>query len=143
MRIIATLTVCLLVTGILHGQTVKNNTKQKPRSGNAFKKVVYGVIKDDRRRPFAGISAFVYAPDSTILASATTDADGRFQTNGVLPGAYFIKIIYPNRTTSIIYGFTIKEDLELNLNMSAPESDTMIKYEAVAPKKIAGKVNTK
>jgi hypothetical protein len=124
----------MLSTGILSAQSPKVGASKKPRSGNPAKKVVFGVIKDQRNRPFSNVLAFVYSLDSTILASATTDADGRFETNGVLPGKYFIKLKYPTNVVTLVYGFTIKEDLELNVKMNAPENDTMVAYDVVMPK---------
>lgn len=129
--------VFIALSATAKGGKVKNESKY--RSGNPAKKVVYGTIKDARNKPMKGVSAFVYGLDSTVLANATSDSAGRFQTNGVLPGKYFIKLIYPNKTVALVYNFTIttKDDLLLNVKMNAPEADTMMQYEALMPKPVA------
>ena len=137
MKLIAALSVCLFVASISNGQTAKTATK-----GTADKKAaalpttnISGVIKNTRNKPLKGVEAFVYQADSTIIASGNTDSSGHYSTNKVPAGVYFVKLVYPSKKVTMVYGITIKAaSVELNLKADAPEADTMISYDVAMPK---------
>ncbi len=145
MKIIAALSVCLLVTATSIAQTASaskeaNAAKKAARSGKGAdakvnKSVVYGSIRNMRNRPIKGVQAFVYKPDTSIIASGATDSAGHFETNGVVAGDYFVKLVYPSTKTVIISGIKLKSgSVELNLKADAPEADTAFTYDVVMPK---------
>lgn len=136
MKIIATLSVCLFVSGAVLAQTAPAAKKAAMR--NPDKTVIYGTLKDARNRPIKGIKAFVYKPDSSIVASGSTDASGNFETNGVMPGNYFVKLVYPTDKTVLIYGLELKRSMQLNYSANPPSEDTLIAIETIIPR-IAGK----
>lgn len=146
MKLIAALSVCLFVAQVLHGQTAATTPKGTPdKKAGANKGVsIMGTIKTMHNKPIKGVEAFVYQADSTIVASGNTDAEGRYSTNGVPPGTYFVKLIYPTRKVTVVYGITIKtQNLELSLNADAPDADTMYSYDHVKPKPVAKKEEKK
>jgi hypothetical protein len=140
MKIIAALSVCLFMANISQGQTAA-----APKKGASDKKVIKvnnitGVIKNSRNKPIKGVEAFVYKADSTIIASGNTDSSGHYTTNGVPEGTYFVKLIYPGRKVTMVYGINVKaSSVELNLKADAPEADTMMAYEVVMPKLVIKK----
>ena len=145
MKILATLSICLFVCHASFGQTTAATTKSSKSSKDVklSKSVIYGTIKNMRNKPVKGVEAFVYKPDSSIIASGITDSAGRYETNGVPAGPYFVKLVYPSTKSVIVSGITLKTgSAELNLKADAPEADTTYTYDVLMPKpepKKAGK----
>lgn len=132
MKLITTLSVCLLVSCAAFAQTTP---VKKHKSDRADKTVIYGTLRDARNKPYKGMKAFVYKPDSTIVASGYTDADGHYETNAVAPGIYFVKLIYPtDNKVALIYNIEVKKSVELNYSSNSPVEDTMISYDVIMPK---------
>ena len=136
MKLIATLSVCMLIFSASYGQMAdaKKGGAEKG-AGKSGKTVFMGSIRDMRNKPIKGVKAFVYKQDSTIIASGYTDSTGHFETNSVPAGQYFVKVVYPSAKATLIYGITLKNtSLEINLKSNPPEADTMFAYDLLMPK---------
>lgn len=135
MKLIATLSVCLFVFSASFGQTA-SATKSKPvhRPGDPDKTTIYGNLRDARNKPVKGVKAFVYKPDSTITASGITDMNGNYETNGLMPGTYFVKFVYPTDKVALIYNIEVKKSVQINYKANPPAEDTMISLETIMPK---------
>ena len=138
MKCIAALSLCLFISAASFGQTAPKQQKNAPgqKTANPAKYVITGKIKDMRNKPIKGVQAFVYKPDSTIIASGFTDTGGHYETNSVLPGAYYVKLVYPGATgkMAIVSGVTVKTaSTELNVKANVPDADTAYTYEALMP----------
>ena len=135
MKLIATLSVCLFVVSASFGQTASATKKGSAhKAGNPDKTMIFGTLKDARNKPVKGVKAFVYKQDSTIVASGFTDAMGKFETNNVAPGTYFIKFVYPTDKTVLVYGIEMKKSTEINYKGNPPAEDTMLSLETIMPK---------
>lgn len=132
MKFIATLSVCLFMSGALMAQTTP--AKVKKTKSDKDKTVIYGTLKDARNKPYKGMKAFVYKADSTIIASGFTDADGHYETNNVPAGTYFIKFIYPTDKVTMIYNVEVKKSVMVDLKGAPPAEDTMVAYDMLYPK---------
>ena len=94
-----------------------------------------GSIRDARYHPLPGVETFIYQADSSIIASGYTDAKGYYETNGVLPGKYDLKIVYPSNKAVIVKGVPVKSGVtQLNLNLNPPDADTTLLYTDLVPK---------
>ncbi len=136
MRIVIALSICLLVCNASFSQTAgaAKKTANKQKTTLNGKSVVSGHIKNMRNKPVKGIEAFIYKPDSSIIASGITDSAGFFETNGVVPGPYFVKLVYPSRKVVYVTDLKIAGDALLNLKADEPEADTAYAYEVLMPK---------
>ena len=133
MKLIATLSVCLFVFSASNAQVAP--AKKAAPAGKSSKTVFMGSIRDMRNKPIRGVEAFVYKPDSSIIASGYTDSTGHFETNSVPAGAYFVKLVYPSTKATTIYAITMKNtSMEINLKSNPPEVDTMFAYDLIMPK---------
>lgn len=145
--------ICLCLFGSAYAQqttTVKKTTTTTQKTANGTQKttttttrtvskanrnVISGSIHDIRNHPMAGLQTFVYAPDSSIIASGYTDAMGMYETNSVMPGTYKVKIVYPSNKAVIITDVTLKRgSIMLNLKADPPSADTVITYGVLVPK---------
>lgn len=135
MKLIATLSVCLFVFSAAFGQTA-SATRQAPvhKPGDPDKTTIYGNLRDARNKPVKGVKAFVYKPDSTIIASGLTDMMGNYETNGLQPGLYFVKFIYPSDKVALVYNIEVKKSVQINYKANPPAEDTMIALETIMPK---------
>ncbi len=135
MKLIATLSACLFVFGTSYGQNAPSAKKTGHKAAaNDNKTMISGSLRDMRNKPIKGIKAFVYKPDSTIVASGFTDGTGHFETNNLMPGTYFVKLIYPTDKVVLVYGLEVKKSLELNYKANPPAEDTMLAYDLIMPK---------
>jgi protocatechuate 3,4-dioxygenase beta subunit len=95
---------------------------------------VGGFILDERKHPINDARAYIYAADSSIIASGYTDASGRYETNPVAPGKYTVKIVYPTAKCIVVSGVIIKNGVApLSLSMAEPTSDTSLPYTYFVP----------
>lgn len=134
MKNIAAISVSLFMFGATYAQSVPGGVK-KTAVPDGPKNLVAGSIRDMRNKPIKGVQAFVYRPDSAIIASGYTDSIGRFKTNSVAPGVYFVKIVYPSTRVTTITGVNVGVGTtEINLRTAPPEADTFINYDVIAPK---------
>ena len=142
-RLIAA-TFCLLAAGAVFAQTNTSAPKSAtPQNGAAaarkgtLKKsgpAVGGFILDARKQPVAGVEAFIYAPDSSIIASGYTDATGHYETNAISGGKYTVKIVYPSYKAIVITGVVIKAGVTpLNITAAEPEADTTLPFTNFIP----------
>ena len=145
MKLIAALSVCLFMSAISIGQTAKTPKAATDKKAAALPTTnISGVIKNARNKPIKGVEAFVYQADSTIIASGNTDSAGRYSTNKIPSGVYFVKLVYPSKKVTLVYGISIKAaSVELNLKADAPEADTMLSYDVVMPKPVGKKDDQK
>ncbi len=133
MKIIVALSACLFVFNASNGQT--KQTASKDKAVLTGKTTISGYIRNGRNKPIKGVEAFVYKMDSSIIASGNTDSTGHFETNGFVPGPYFVKVVYPSRKFTLVTGITTKTGTtELNLKGDAPEADTAFAYDVLMPK---------
>jgi hypothetical protein len=124
------LTLCAGLAVVMSTTAQVANTKSK-----LIKNIVIGKVKDATNNPIKGVRAFVYRSDSMLVASGFTDADGRFETNVIPAGAYYVKFVYPTNRNTIVTGVTMKAgNLELNLKGNPPEADTFVNYATIMPK---------
>src|SRR5471030_3127820 len=100
MRQVLVFTICLLISVTISAQkvittkkTTQTKTKTTTTTTHAHGSAIGGFIHDARRHPLTGVEAFIYMADSSIVASGYTDAMGYYETNGVLPGKYDLKIV--------------------------------------------------
>jgi len=143
MRQITIFAVCLLISGAISAQnkttttkTTKTQTTTKTTT-TVHGSAIGGFIHDARKHPLAGVEAFIYLPDSSssIVASGYTDAMGYYETNGVLPGKYNLKIVYPSNKAVIVKAVPIKAGVtDVSLNINPPEGDTTLLYTDLVPK---------
>lgn len=95
---------------------------------------VGGFILDKHRHPIADVQAFIYAKDSSIIASGFTDATGHYETNAVMPGSYVVKIVYPTSKVIMVSGVVIKKGISpLSISADPPAADTSLPYTNFAP----------
>jgi flagellar hook assembly protein FlgD len=139
MKFMASLSVCMLVISATYAQkTVKTTTSARTVTHKEIvqKNNVWGTIKNSRNKPIKGAQAFLYRIDSSIIASGFTDSAGHFETNNVPDGAYYMKIVYPNKRAAIVAGVDVKKGpLELNVKIDAPaEVDTILGYKEIMAK---------
>jgi Carboxypeptidase regulatory-like domain len=96
---------------------------------------IAGTITDMHRFPLKGAEAFIYQPDSSIIASGYADAQGHYETNSVLPGTYTVKIMYPNQKTCMVTGVVLKPGItQVNITADEPATDTSMPYADITPK---------
>jgi len=132
MKKIIVFTIALLFSGTLFAQ---NNTAAKKSSSSLHKTAIGGMITDKYKRPYAGVQAFIYQKDSSIIASGFTDLTGYYETNSVLPGKYDLKIVYPNNKAILVKAVAIKQGVTLvNFNWGIPAGDTTVQYTDLLPK---------
>ena len=141
MRQVIVFTVCLFISGAISAQNKTTTTKTtKTETVTKTTKTVHGsaiggFIHDARRHPIVGVEAFIYQADSSIVASGYTDAMGYYETNGVLPGKYDLKIVYPSSKAIIVKGVPIKSGVtQVSLNANPPDTDTTLLYTDLVPK---------
>jgi len=146
MRQVILFAFCLGLPGLVLAQgtkttkTTTTTTKTTTTTTKATKAVghgsaIGGTIRNARFQPLNGVQAFIYAPDSSIIASGYTDVKGNYETNGVVPGKYDLKILYPSNKAVIIKGVPVKGGVtQVNLNANPPDSDTIMQYADIAPK---------
>lgn len=136
--------ICLLASGTLSAQdkTAQNKTIHpgKGNSGTASKKVkndgpaVGGYILDAKRHPLPDVQAFIYAPDSSIIASGHTDATGHYETNAVPAGTYTVRIVYTNANKISISGVVIKKGIvPISISVNEPAADTVLPFSNFVP----------
>lgn len=115
----------------------KSATAPKTTQATKVKKdgpAIGGFILDGRKHPIEDVHAFIYAPDSSIIASGYTDATGHYETNAVLPGTYQVKIVYPTDKAILVSGVIIKKGITpINLTMNAPAADTTMAFANFVP----------
>lgn len=136
MRLMASLSVCMLLTGAAFAQQKATTTAHASSKKEVVRKNnVWGTIKNSRNKPIKGVKAFVYGADSTIKASGFTDSAGRYETNNVPDGSYYMKLVYPNRRTAVVAGVDVKKGpVELNVKIDVPEEvDTILGYKQLMP----------
>lgn len=132
MKLITAISLSLLISGTSFAQ----GAAQKSAKPNPDKSVISGTIRDTRKQPVKGVEAFVYKTDSSIIASGITDMTGHFETNGVVPGDYFVKLVYPSvKNVMFITGISIKKpgNTEINYKGDAPVADTAVAYAELMP----------
>ena len=141
MRQVIVFAVCLFISGTIAAQNKTTTTKTtKTQTTTKTTKTVHGsaiggTIRDGRFHPLTGVEAFIYQADSSIIASGYTDEKGNYETNGVLPGKYDLKIVYPSSRAIIVKGVPVKSGVtQLNLNLNPPDSDTTLLYTNLVPK---------
>jgi hypothetical protein len=139
MKILAAISVCVLVFSASYGQKSADVKKANASAGKEVmppKANVVGYIRDAHNRPIKGVKAFVYRPDSSIVASGASDSSGHFLTNSVVAGSYYMKIVYPSNKVFVVTGLTTKGTgpVELNLKADLPEADSSFTYDALMPK---------
>lgn len=128
------LTTCIFAFGSSFAQK-KGGASNEQKLVAAGRSVAAGFITDDRNKPITGVQAFIYQVDSSIIASGYTGDDGFFETNGVLPGKYAVKLVYPSSKATMITDVIMKRGTTvLNIKGSAPAADTSISYAEIAPK---------
>ena len=134
MKLITAISLGLLIAGTSYAQnTKKTDGAKKP---NPDKCVVSGMIKDIHKQPVRGVEAFVYKADSSIIASGITDPAVHYETNAVLPGDYFIKLVFPaNKNVMFVNAVSIKKpgNIELNYKGLPPSADTAVTYAELMP----------
>lgn len=109
-------------------------TTAKVKEEKIKKICVFGNIKTLKNKSIKGVQAFVYKPDTSIVASGFTDTSGKFETNGVVAGPYAVKVVYPNKKIVWVTGVDIKDKcVELNLKMDAPAEDSTLEYKTLMP----------
>ena len=120
--------ILVLLMGLLSAGLAFGQKKSVAKATDADKTLVCGTVADGHNLPVAGVKAFVYAKDSTIAASGYTDDKGKYFTNTLAPGAYFLKFIYPSGTAVIVNGFNVKGkgNSVYNLKMNPPAENTAI-----------------
>jgi hypothetical protein len=140
--------ICLLLAGSSYAQAPKKGAKQVmplitvlPQKNKAFhKSAIGGYFTDMRKQPVKGVKAYIYGPDSTIIASGFSDAMGYYETNSVKPGMYDLRIIYPgskfSRTISGVPVMAAKITNISALKEVPPTTDTVIAYADIAPKPV-------
>ena len=106
----------------------------------AGKSAIAGTFKDSRNQPIRGVKVFIYAPDSSIIASGFTDENGNYETNSTMPGKYNVKIVYPSYKTIQVIGVVIKSGLTpISFKSDAPPADSTIQYTELLPKPVEKK----
>ena len=136
MKLITAIALGVLVSGSSFAQTATTKKPAADAKMKADKCIISGTIKDTRKQPVKGVEAFVYKADSSIVASGITDMTGHFETNGVMPGDYFVKLVYPNnKNVMLVTGITIKKpgNTEVNFKGEAPAADTAVTYVQLMP----------
>ncbi len=108
MRKISAFILAFSACGTSFAQSAAPAKTAPPASSKLHQTAVGGQVTDARKHPILGVEAFIYQPDSTIIASGYTDSAGNYQTNSVLPGKYDVKIVYPTSKTILIKGVVIK-----------------------------------
>jgi protocatechuate 3,4-dioxygenase beta subunit len=139
MKQLIALSICVFAFGNSFGQqpAAPQKTATAPQRGasKANRTVVTGTITDSRYRPIAGAQVFVYPPDSSIVASAYTDASGVYETNSVMPGTYRVKVLYPSNKAVNVNSVVIKRGaVQLNIKAEPPANDTIMTYADFIPK---------
>jgi hypothetical protein len=130
-------TACVLSCGTAAAQNTATSDRAKHERKLILsqKSAVAGVIRDAHNRPIRGAQAFIYQPDSSIIASGYTDSMGYYETNALPPGSFDLKIVYPNDRIIYVKGITVKKGITpINLKADLPSQDTMISYSDIAPK---------
>jgi hypothetical protein len=121
--------IALAVCFLAFGSSFAQQGAAPKRTSNANRTVISGTILDARNHPIEGVQTFVYPPDSSIIASAYTDATGYYETNSVLPGTYSLKIVYPSNKAIMVTGVVIKRGMtRVNIKANPPDADTVITY---------------
>lgn len=146
MKQFAAFGICLLLAGSSYAQAPKKVVKQVmppitvlPQRNKAFhKSAIGGYFTDMRRRPIKGVKAYVYGPDSTIIASGFSDSTGYYETNSIVPGLYDLKITYPtSKFSQMVTGVPVLATKITNISFlksDVPAADTAINYTDIAPK---------
>jgi hypothetical protein len=143
MKQVLLFTASLLIASSVSAQTTTTTVKKttttttKTTRTAAHGSAVGGYIHDARMHPLAGVQAFIYANDSagSIIASGYTDAMGFYETNGVAPGRYNLKIVYPSTKAVVVKGVPVKGGVtQVILHANPPEADTTLLYTDMVPK---------
>ncbi len=137
-RIIA-ITACLLFTGASFAQ---NKTKSSPLGSTRIQRTaIGGVIKDGRRQPVPKVQAFVYRND-TIIGSGYSTIDGNYETSGVMPGTYALRLVYPSsgrRITVMSVPVKALKVTQVSIMFNEPQADTSLAYTDLYPKAVPTK----
>lgn len=120
---------CLIISC---GLLAQDNNSGKP---NPHRTAIGGYIRTARKQPIKDVKVFVYLPDNSIIASGFTDAKGHYETSGVAPGSYSVRVVYPSLKRVIINGVPVaaRHITPLNLSTPPPAEDSMYPYSALVP----------
>lgn len=132
MKPLVAMAACLLASATAFAQQKQAVT---PATNQRAKKpAVGGLFLNERKQPVVNVKIFVYAADSSILASGYTDAEGRYETNAALPGKYEVKVVFPNNKNMLVSGVPIKSGITpLSMKGALPASDTTLTYAELMP----------
>jgi len=134
MKPVTALAICLFAAGTISAQQTTQKSSAPKSKSKKEENAVEGTIKDAHRHPIADVQAFIYAKDSSIIASGYTDATGHFETNAVMPGSYTVKVVYPDAKIIMVTGVVIKKGYTpLNISAEPPTADTTLPYTSFMP----------
>jgi carboxypeptidase family protein len=141
MKKLITLTTCVLLCGAAFAQrsaSEKNDPATAQRKLAASGKcAIKGTVRDERSHPVSDVRVFLYAADSSIIASGYTDAVGDFETNSVGKGTYNVKAVYPNSRAIMIPAAILKPGYTMvNIKTALPAADTVIPFSEFVPKPV-------
>lgn len=139
MKRLIVFTTCIFTFGAAYAQktAATPGTAKRAAAGSSQppKCAIGGDITDARKHPIDGVEAFIYMPDSSIVGSGYTDNTGHYETNSVLPGKYFVKVVYPSGTTVMVTGVTMRLGITpLDFKGAIPTADTTYDYATLYPK---------
>jgi hypothetical protein len=131
MKLIFSITACILFSGVLAAQTGNVAAKKKVR-----KNAIGGTILDARRLAIPKVQAFIYLGETATNSSGFTDADGYFETNQVMDGTYDLRLVYPSAKRIVVTGIPVKgrRITEVNLITNMPTADSTIAWSDIAPR---------
>lgn len=151
MKKLISVAACMLITGAIYAQSVNssgaspNVSKQattsagKPagqRTARVHKNAIGGTIINTRKQPVARVQTYVYIADTAIVASGYTTADGKYETNSMMPGTYTMKVVSPaSKKRIFVTGIPVKQlkITQVNLTLVEPSEDTSIPYVDLLP----------
>lgn len=109
---------------------------QQGKTKDEDKVLVAGYIRDAHNRPIERVQTFIYRLDSSIIASGYSDSLGKYCTNVLPAGNYYVKLVYPSDKVLFITGVAVgsKGNTILNVKLNAPDADTAIDYKVLYPK---------
>lgn len=96
---------------------------------------IAGIVTNRFGEPASKVQAYVYNGDN-IMASGYADANGRYETNNVLPGTYTLRLVYPKSGRRInIPGVPVKmrQLTVVNYRGMEPVGDSTIAYTDLMP----------
>jgi protocatechuate 3,4-dioxygenase beta subunit len=131
--------VAVIAGMLIAGSSFAQNTNKTStaRSGAKVRRTaIAGTILDSRRQPVPKVQAYIYRND-TIKASGFAAADGRYETNSVLPGIYDLRLVYPASGKRITVTSVPVKALNLTIvdfRGDEPAADTTIGYTDLYPK---------